>query len=111
MRRYLAPLALLCLLVTMTAGCGHAPTPEPLSGTWYLTGSETPAFTLDDHPSRPQATQSGQQLTIPTASGDPQTATILSHEDGQLTLAFDGAGILTFQDAPGQAAPFDPRGR
>lgn len=110
MRRYLVPLALLCLLVTITAGCGSAPSTEPLSGTWYLTGSETPAFTLDNHPSCPQATQSGQQLTIPTASGDPQTAAILSQEDGQLTLAFEGAGILTFQDAPGQAAPFDSEG-
>lgn len=109
MKRFYFLLVPLCLALFLSmASCKQAEV--QLSGTWYLAGSETPAFTLDDDPSCPRATQSGQQLTIPTASGAPQTATILSFEDGQLTLAFEGAGILTFQNTPGQAAPFDSEG-
>lgn len=100
-RRLPLALALLGLLAVSLTGCGSDSTAGQLTGTWYLAGSATPAFTLDGAPSDcPQATQTGRQLAIPTPTGQPQTAVILSQENGQLTLGFPSAGVLTFRDAP-----------
>ena len=103
-RRLPLALLLLGLLAVSLTGCGSESTAGQLTGTWYLAGSATPAFTLDGAPSDcPQATQTGRQLTIPTPTGQPQTAVILSQEPGQLTLGFPSAGILTFWDSPEMA--------
>lgn len=110
-RRLPLALLLLGLLAVSLTGCGSESTAGQLTGTWYLAGSATPAFTLDGAPSDcPQATQTGRQLSIPTPTGQPQTAVILSQETGQLTLGFPSAGILTFWDAPEMAASFKDEG-